>query len=77
MLLMTQSVLSWGGPVFHWLWKHMGIGVGRSKRRFPWLGSLHAASHSVTKSKAMADIYGRLNLALTRSVARATLARGV
>ena len=31
--------------------------------------SLLAASHSVTKSKAVADIYGHLNLTLMRSVA--------
>ena len=41
------------------------------------LASLLAASHSVSKSKATADIYGRLNLTLTRSVARAILARGL
>ena len=42
---------------------------------FSRLASLLAASHSVSKSKATADIYGRLNLTLTRSVARAILAR--
>ncbi|KAL5515687.1 hypothetical protein EMCRGX_G000889 [Ephydatia muelleri] len=41
------------------------------------LASLLAASHSVSKSKATADIYGRLNLTLTWSVARAILARGL
>ncbi|KAL5484534.1 hypothetical protein EMCRGX_G021052 [Ephydatia muelleri] len=41
------------------------------------LASLLAASHSVSKSKATADIYGCLNLTLTRSVARAILARGL
>ena len=44
---------------------------------FSRLASLLAASHSVSKSKATADIYGRLNLTLTRSVARAILARGL
>lgn len=38
---------------------------------------LLAASHSVPKSKAVADIYGRLNLTLMRSVARDILARGL
>ena len=44
---------------------------------FSRLPSLLAASHSVSKSKATADIYVRLNLTLTRSVARAILARGL
>ena len=51
----------------------MGIGVVRPKRHF----SLLAASHSVTKSKAVADIYGRLKLTLVRSVARVILPRGL
>ena len=42
---------------------------------FSRLPSLLAASHSVSKSKATADIYVRLNLTLTRSVA--ILARGL
>ena len=43
---------------------------------FSQLASLFAAHHSAPKSKAAAVIYGRLNLTLTRSVARAILARG-
>ena len=45
-----------------------------AQETFSRLASLLAASHSVSKSKATADIYGRLNLTLTRSVARAILA---
>ncbi|KAL5517642.1 hypothetical protein EMCRGX_G003228 [Ephydatia muelleri] len=48
-----------------------------AQETFSRLASLLAASHSVSKSKATADIYGRLNLTLTRSVARAILARGL
>ena len=44
---------------------------------FSQLASLLAASHNVTKSKAVADIYGRLNLTLMRSVARAIQAGGL
>ena len=47
-----------------------------AQETFSRLASLLAASHSVSKSKATADIYGRLNLTLTTSVARAILARG-
>ena len=61
----VASVLSWDGPVFHWLWKNW---------TFSQQASPLAASHSVTKSKAVTDIYGRLNLTLTRS---AILTRGV
>ena len=69
MLLMTQSVLSWGGPVFH-----VPLAVETwelAQETFSRLASDLAASHSVPKSKAAADIYGHLNLTLTRSVARA------
>ena len=53
----------------------MGIGVGRRKEIF---SSLLAASHSGPKSKAAADICGRLHLTLMRCVARrAILARGL
>ena len=48
-----------------------------AQKTFSYLVSLLAASHSVSKSKATADIYGHLNLTLTRSVARAILARGI
>ena len=48
-----------------------------AQETFSQLASLLAAHHSVPKSKATADIYGRLNLTLTRSVARAILARGL
>ena len=48
-----------------------------AQETFSRLASLLAASHSVSKSKATADIYGHLNLTLTRSVARAILARGL
>ena len=48
-----------------------------AQETFSRLASLLAASHSVSKSKATADIYGRSNLTLTRSVARAILARGL
>ena len=48
-----------------------------AQEKFSRLASLPAASHSASKSKATADIYGRLNLTLTRSVARAILARGL
>ena len=41
----------------------MGIGP---KRHFPGLPHLLAASHTVPKSKAAADIGGYLNLTLTR-----------
>eukprot|EP00731_Ephydatia_muelleri_P032786 Em0024g330a len=40
-----------------------------AQETFSRLASLLAASHSVSKSKATADIYGRSNLTLTRSVA--------
>ena len=42
---------------------------------FSQLAYLLAVHHSLPKSKAVADIYGCLNLTLTRSVARAILAR--
>ena len=48
-----------------------------AQETFSRLTSLLAANHSVSKSKAAADIYGRLNLTLTRSVARDILARGL
>ena len=48
-----------------------------AQETFSRLASLLAVSNSVSKSKATADIYGRLNLNLTRSVARAILARGL
>ena len=48
-----------------------------AQEKFSWLASRLAASHSVPKSKATEDICGRLNLSLTRSVARAILARGL
>ena len=48
-----------------------------AQETFSRLASLFAASHSVPKSKAAADIYGCLNLTLKRSVARAILARGL
>ena len=48
-----------------------------AQETFFQLASLLAAHHSVPKSKAAADIYGRLNLTLTRTVARAILARGL
>ncbi|KAL5491653.1 hypothetical protein EMCRGX_G016985 [Ephydatia muelleri] len=48
-----------------------------AQETFSGLTSLLAASHSVSKSKATADIYGCLNLTLTRSVARAILAMGL
>ena len=48
-----------------------------AQETFSRLASLLATSHSVSKSKTIADIYGRLNLTLTRSVARAILARGL
>ena len=47
-----------------------------AQEAFSQLASLLAAHYSVPKSKAAAVIYGRLNLTLTRSVARAILARG-
>ena len=47
-----------------------------AQETFSRLASLLAASHSVSKSKATADIYGRLNLTLTRSVARAIPGQG-
>ncbi|KAL5510611.1 hypothetical protein EMCRGX_G006179 [Ephydatia muelleri] len=43
-----------------------------AQETFSRLASLLAASHSVSKSKATADIYGRLNLTLTRYLATCT-----
>ena len=48
-----------------------------AQETFSHLASLLAASHNVSKSKATADIYGRLNLTLTRSVAKAILTMGL
>ena len=56
------------------LWE---LGCVEAQESFSRLASLLAASHSVSKSKATADIYGHLNLTLTSSVARAILARGL
>ena len=49
-----------------------GGGGGGPRDIFPSSLST-AASHRMSKSKATADIYVRLNLTLTRSVARAGL----
>ena len=38
---------------------------------FSWLASLLAISQAIPKAKMMAEIYGRLNMSLVRSLARA------
>ena len=73
-LPMTQSVRSWGGSVFPLLLKHTAMGFRGPKHL---LASLLAISQCCPKSKIISEIYGRLNLSLVRSVAKAILSRRV
>ena len=69
--------LGWGGHVSLWQSKHMETAAGGKEAQyvFSCLASLLAVGQSSPKPKMVAEIYGRLNPSLVRSVARAIMGR--
>eukprot|EP00731_Ephydatia_muelleri_P024492 Em0016g763a len=71
-ILMDPNARSWASPAFHWQWRHGNWG----KEAYDTISRLasHLAIHqSSPKSSVVAEIYGRLNMALILSISRAIL----